>query len=837
MRAEWHLDTPMGNSVEEGDPGLLSTDYCVPGSSRVRLLGDTIAVMRRPYYGDTVEVVTASGKKLAATPNHPVLTTRGWVEAGTLGEGDHVISDSLQNLTRFGPNDDKHVVAEIEQVFDLAARLYFGPRVAKPLNQFDANGVNESVDVVPIDSLLRDRLHAALGKPLSNLGLPSANAAHEWLHSRSVAATLTVAGSLPGSPSVERGQLRSPRLRRQRIPVTLGATAHRIQALGGGHPGGSGLHTGGVALAELRPGSTQRRGGALVSSLDAPSAEFFADREWVNDEALAEIAQAFPGEVTSDEIIRIRRNPFSGHVYNLETRSHWFAAEGIITHNCVNVDTRFRGTVGLGPLVTTINLAQTGETAANANGMAFTRTMSATREYAEVIRGTKTGKIRLDTRANIADSSMTAFAERARHILYSKSSAGDEEIAVGFDNIAYRVATTIGDTGGDTFAENADAVFNRIHGIAGSDNAAGQVAGFGRSGSTGTAMVTARQNILTGAVTMTDGSWVTRATLSGEAVAFTGFAMDGDFWLVGTDRGVIYLDSNFQRFRLLQTSLNVDLVNCHGMGSIDFLGPAVVVPLQRSLRMIQSLQSRSIGLETYRNNLSPVQGLYTGGVTASELWMYVPVKNPYTDDFFICAARPRQQGDPHGNPISYYPIIRIEDKDCEFIEYAGTRGGVTNPTVYFGIDGDAGWFLEGQSNRFPIDGTCTYAASGTWYGTQLRRDPEKGKKPSCFDFTAADCTSTETLTLSITIEDWQGVERTVQVGPPVTKNGFHRLWLREADAVDARRITPSIAFARGGTTTATPRIEGVLGMEFELTEGRDSSGLNYGAEVKRRAIR
>lgn len=505
------------------------------------------------------------------------------------------------------------------------------------------------------------------------------------------------------------------------------------------------------------------------------------------------------------------------------------------TDYTINVDTRFRGTVGLGPLVTTIDLAQSSETAANANGMAFSRSMSSTREYGTVIRGTKVGKVRLDTRAQVADSSMTAFAERARHILYSKTAAGDEEQVVGLDNAAYRACTTMGDTGGDTWAQNADAVFNRIHGHAGSDNAAGQVAGFGRSGSTGTAMNTARQNILSGTVTMTNGTWVTRATLSGEAITFTGFAMDGDFWIVGTSRGPMYLDSNFQRFRLLIEGLDDSLVNCHGMISIPFLGPAVVVPLQRSLRAIRSLQSESIGIETYRNNLSPVQGTYTGGATASELWMYLPVKNPYTDDVFICAARPRQQGDPHNNVLSYYPIIRVEDKDCEFIEYAGTRGGVTNPTVYFGVDDDVAWFTEGQSNRFPVDATCTYAASGTWYGTQLRRDPEKGKKPSSFDFTAADCTSTETLTLSITIEDWQGVERTVQVGPPVTKNGFHRLWLREADAVDARRITPSIAFARGGTTTATPRIEGVLGMEYELTEGRDSSGLSFGKEAAKRA--
>lgn len=45
----------------------------------------------RPYQGEGVEIRTDSGKVLTGTPNHPILTPRGWVPMGELCEGDEVV--------------------------------------------------------------------------------------------------------------------------------------------------------------------------------------------------------------------------------------------------------------------------------------------------------------------------------------------------------------------------------------------------------------------------------------------------------------------------------------------------------------------------------------------------------------------------------------------------------------------------------------------------------------------------------------------------------------------------------------------------------------------------
>ena len=42
----------------------------------------------------------------------------------------------------------------------------------------------------------------------------------------------------------------------------------------------------------------------------------------------------FPFEVSFEEVIEIRNDDFSGHVYNLQTESEMYLANNIVTHNC-----------------------------------------------------------------------------------------------------------------------------------------------------------------------------------------------------------------------------------------------------------------------------------------------------------------------------------------------------------------------------------------------------------------------------------------------------------------------------------------------------------------------
>jgi hypothetical protein len=71
-----------------------NTINCFPGKTMVRAWGIERSY-RRWYKGSMVTIHTALGDELSATPNHPVLSSRGWVAVGLLKEGDYLVRCSL----------------------------------------------------------------------------------------------------------------------------------------------------------------------------------------------------------------------------------------------------------------------------------------------------------------------------------------------------------------------------------------------------------------------------------------------------------------------------------------------------------------------------------------------------------------------------------------------------------------------------------------------------------------------------------------------------------------------------------------------------------------------
>lgn len=363
-------------------------------------------------------------------------------------------------------------------------------------------------------------------------------------------------------------------------------------------------------------------------------------------------------------------------------------------------DGRFRGVLQLGPLGTNVDLSAAGGTTANANGGAFSEGIDAA-EKLVVIRGTKPALIKLSTRLNVADGSGAAFAAAATDIIYTYSAGGTEEISVATGDNSYEVMTAVPDTGGYTKSANNESIHNQIFGRVGSKNATGQIVGLGFASNIQNIV---RTNILTGSTTMDASAWSTRATLSGFKGIFTGFINVNGAWFVGTDAGPYYLNDDFQTFEPLIPSLTRSSNHCKNMREHPSLG--VIIPLERGIRIFRSVNDNdNVGPDQFWNNTSGVQGRLVSQCY-SDQWLYWAIQNSITDTVYICAVRPRRDGDAHANKLSYYPILTLSAVDCDFMEFAGTKGSQTNPTVYYGRDSDAGWFIEGRGNRFPDDTNC-----------------------------------------------------------------------------------------------------------------------------------
>lgn len=318
---------------------------CVPGDTHVLAEGVS-AASKRWYDGDLLVISTASGKRLACTPNHPILTPRGWVPASLLHVGGYVISGGVAERVGLGEDNHEDVPPTIHEVADALAGSSEVASAEVPVaaEDFHGDGIDGSIAVVwanrhgghdPYDAAAAEHLaQYELGwrhvEPLVLGGLCPHGllvfgvdaSSHGVVRGLREAHALLGAGlghsgihRLAASPGLYAGICEAPADDAARHAVVLGE-----RLLGGASDvGGHYLRGGHFAPARLEhTGRLQDRGYLQRSDPEMPGG--FLD--------------SVPGGVESDEIIRIESSSFSGHVYNLQTRTGVFLANGIVTHNC-----------------------------------------------------------------------------------------------------------------------------------------------------------------------------------------------------------------------------------------------------------------------------------------------------------------------------------------------------------------------------------------------------------------------------------------------------------------------------------------------------------------------
>ena len=345
-----------GGFGEDNTPLCLGGPMCFPAGTIVQ--GAAKGALRARYVGELVELRTASGAELAVTPNHPIATPHGFVPAGSLRQGDHVLSQA-HDFEAFPAVDVEHGPARIEQVFDA-----LGSRSASWSGSFRARGVDlhgdgrfmdGHVDVVGTDWVLlpdseslcpecvRDGLFVT---PDGHKTTVAALCMHrQTLRAAPASVGLPCSSQEPfgvgdGAPIEHAGLGAAPRLvtrsdnpsgeRRPGHPKTFGQRQHGLSRFESGD---------GASNVDLRPGSgspcePKRLGPAAYVDvrLDKPASE---DHE-ADLRFLREMNERFPGFVTPDEVIEVRWRQSEGgiYVYDLHTETGWQTANGILASNC-----------------------------------------------------------------------------------------------------------------------------------------------------------------------------------------------------------------------------------------------------------------------------------------------------------------------------------------------------------------------------------------------------------------------------------------------------------------------------------------------------------------------
>jgi hypothetical protein len=277
---------------------------CVTGDTLVEFPAQVSAATQSFYSGLVVKITTNSGRRLSVTPNHPILTTRGWVAAQFINEGDKVVSAiNSKGVVPFIHPNDNNVPTRAEQVFRSIQESGSVVTCTMPLSPEDFHGdarlYDRDVNIVYPLGFLGDDRHTHISEPSSQLYLINRDFSR---------------GAFVGQGSF------NLRVNAKRF------TSNSVVS--------SGSHS--VALVLSHSAESYSLGFTSDADSNTEFAELLAQQTTVDVINHAEFFKTKTRFIFLDNVLNVDFADFSGHVYNFHVDpDNWYFANGIITHNCI----------------------------------------------------------------------------------------------------------------------------------------------------------------------------------------------------------------------------------------------------------------------------------------------------------------------------------------------------------------------------------------------------------------------------------------------------------------------------------------------------------------------
>jgi hypothetical protein len=334
-----------------------STDYgSVTGLCGINcVLGDTIvsgAVAsvfdRRKYSGEIVVIHTAGGKELSVTPNHKILTRQGWINADLLTNRDYVISRGTGNRTLDSSPNHDNSPSSIQEVFSSLSEIV-GVFPGSP-RDFHGDGSDSNVNIIFANRLLGNRRDISIAEQFIQGFFGSTGKSSGSFFSEGALAEIGVS-SFHSPNGIMRGFRYS---QATFLPGAGQPDTHGFGAIGsdGNTMLSEAFGDNEFRTSELQSNSPLRHAGIIemddfffvqgkpTFNPRSPSREpqfgkALLDSAGDTSEMLSDIGFPHSPYIELDKIIFIERKQLtSTHVYNLQSETGWYYANGIITHNC-----------------------------------------------------------------------------------------------------------------------------------------------------------------------------------------------------------------------------------------------------------------------------------------------------------------------------------------------------------------------------------------------------------------------------------------------------------------------------------------------------------------------
>lgn len=273
---------------------------CVLGDTKVLADGVKVAT-KMNYSGEVVELSTKSGRSITTTPNHILLTTRGWVLAKNITKSDQVIAYSDRVKPFMGNNTIDGDIPTISEQFITASESdgVVSSKMPAATKDFKGDGIkDEEIDVIFVDGFLSNKGKSSFDKLNTKLPFVGGSIQDDTLPRLSTLDQLLM-GTLATSHGI------------------VGSDCEALALLGS-----EGSHTDIHRLTS-------------TTAYNARLLEAKSNRSTTTSESFSKSFLANAGLVEFDDVIGVK--VYSVHntpVYDLETTSTLYTANGIVSSNC-----------------------------------------------------------------------------------------------------------------------------------------------------------------------------------------------------------------------------------------------------------------------------------------------------------------------------------------------------------------------------------------------------------------------------------------------------------------------------------------------------------------------
>lgn len=310
----------------------ISRTECLPGDT---IIDSAVieAIYRRWYEGAMIEIVTESGRHFSATPNHPMLTQRGWVAAGEIISGDNLICNTgQQHSCSAGNKDIQGRPTTLSKIFDSLSAVGISERRRGGKPDFHGDGMQGDIDIL---------------YPLRPLSIGSFTPIYEPLVKQFLAPTDPARAAICNSCGRLLSFDKQPCLcirtdwNSHFFEPPLDSSMTNLQVFSNSGLGFTRQITSSDLL-QVNIGSESLISNGLVAGFDSifgreptytRTSNNFADNGFMGVEPLGNLFHSHTGTIEFDHVISVSLRPWRGHVYNLSTPYGYFTANQLYTGN------------------------------------------------------------------------------------------------------------------------------------------------------------------------------------------------------------------------------------------------------------------------------------------------------------------------------------------------------------------------------------------------------------------------------------------------------------------------------------------------------------------------